>query len=310
MKYIRARFLTLLMPFISFCTNAESADSLNNRMVYQGNIAFNQDVRIPPIPESASFAGEEVPLHYFDVRESLVREITSLSYLHGTMIFVMQLDNRYGPEIRKILKEEGIHDDFYFLCIAESMLQPLVSPANAAGYWQFLAGTAREYGLVVDNEVDERYNIEKSTRAAAAYFRKAYAEFGSWTMAAASYNTGLTNVRYRMSIQSKENYYDTQFVEETGRYVFRALAFKAILTNREKYGFFISKEELFSPLEYYEVEVKGAVENWSDFAAKHNTNFKLIKIYNQWIRSNKLDNKQKRTYKVKIPAKGFREGGQ
>jgi membrane-bound lytic murein transglycosylase D len=306
-KYIRVRTLAILIPLLSFCTSADSADSLSTRMAFQGKSTFSQDVRLPPIPETASFAGEELPLKYFDVRESLVREITSLSYLHGTMIYIMQLDNRYGPEIRRILKEEGIHDDFYYLCIAESMLQPLVSPANAAGYWQFLAATAREYGLFVDNEVDERYNIEKSTRAAAAYFRKAYAEFGSWTMAAASYNTGLSNVRYRMNIQSKENYYDTQFVEETGRYVFRAVAFKTILNNRERYGFHLNQADLFPPLEYTVVEVKGSVENWSDFAAKHNTNFKLIKMYNQWIRANRLDNKQKRTYKVLIPAKGFRE---
>lgn len=262
---------------------------------------------MPPIPEKASFAGEEVPLHYFDVRESFQREITSLSYFHGSVTYIMQLDNRYGRIIKSILKQEGVPEDFYYLCIAESGLQPVVSPANAAGYWQFLAGTAREYGLVVDNEVDERYHIEKSTKAAAAYIKRAYNEFGSWTMAAASYNTGFRNVRYRMDIQSQTDYYDTQFVEETGRYVFRALAFKTILNNPEKYGYYFSEEDLFPELEYYEVEVKGSVENWSEFAAAHNTNFKLIKIYNQWIRSNKLDNRARRTYVVQVPKEGFRE---
>ncbi len=299
------KFFALLIPLLSYCTNA---DSVENQPVFEGRDVPFQDIRIPPVPKQISFAGEEVPLHFFDIKESLQREITSLSYFHGTMIFIMQLSNRYGPRIREILKEEGVPDDFFYLAIAESGLQPVVSPAGAAGYWQFLPGTAREYGLVVDSEVDERYNIEKSTRAAAAYLKKAYAEFGTWTMAAASYNTGLTNVRYRMNIQSKSNYYDTQFVEETGRYVFRALAFKTILSDPSRYGFNIDQDDLYPPLKYKEVEVKGSVENWSEFAEKHGTNFKLLKMYNQWIRANRLDNKNRRTFKVQIPPEGFREG--
>lgn len=304
MKQINLRFILILLPFLAFCTNGGSQ---NNKTVFEQNTQFNQDIKLPPIPKEISFAGEEVPLEYFDVRESLQREVTTLSYLHGTMIFTFQLDNRYGKIIKEILKEEGVPEDFYYLCIAESGLQPVVSPVGAAGYWQFLASTAKEYGLVVDNEIDERYNIEKSTRAAAAYFKKAFAEFGSWAMAAASYNTGLNNVRYRIEIQSQQNYFETQFVEETGRYVFRALAFKTVMTNPEIYGFNLKPEDLFPPLEYETVKVSGSVENWSDFASKHGTNFKMIKMYNQWIRSNKLENRQKRTYIVQIPKKGFRE---
>jgi len=294
------RFIVILIPLLSFCSHAGSFSKDTTNQVFQ-------DIRIPPIPAEASFAGEKVPLEYFDVRESFKREITGLSFYHGTMIYIMQLDSRYGKTIKKILKEEGVPEDFYYICIAESGLQPVVSPSNAAGYWQFLAGTAKEYGLVVDTEIDERYNIEKSTRAAAAYFKKAYQEFGSWTMAAASYNTGFKNISYRMDIQSQNNYYDTQFVEETGRYVFRAIAFKTILNDRESYGFNLSEQDLYHELEYYEVEVTGAVKNWSEFAAEHNTNFKIIKIYNQWIRANQLDNRQNRRYVVQVPKKGFRE---
>ncbi len=182
----------------------------------------------------------------------------------------------------------------------------MVSPAGAEGYWQFLRGTAKQYGLTVDEEVDERYNIEKSTRAAAAYFKKGREEFGSWTLSAASYNIGLENVRYRIRMQSESNYYDMQFPEETGRYVFRALAFKIIMADPEKYGFFIDSDKLFPPLRYKEVDVKGAVSNWSDFARQHNTNFKILKIYNQWIRANMLHNKTGNSYKVKVPEKGYR----
>ena len=268
---------------------------------------IEQEIRLPQLPEAISFAGEAAPLHYFDVREALHRELTSLCYLHGSISYIIRLDGRYGPTIRRVLREEGVPEDLYYLCITESMLQPLVSPANAAGYWQFLAGTAREYGLVVNSEVDERYHIEKSTKAAAAYLKKAYQDFGSWTLAAAAYNTGPKNVRDRMAIQSLNDYYEMQFVEETSRYVFRILAHKLILTDPERYGFMIAKEELFPELEYREVEVRGKVENWSVFAAEHNTNFKMLKIYNQWIRSNKLDNSQNKTFVVKVPKEGFRE---
>ncbi|MDD2419723.1 MAG: lytic transglycosylase domain-containing protein [Bacteroidales bacterium] len=300
-----ARFIFASIPLLTFCS---SADSIGPVTRFDGGEGFSQEVRVPPIPEQADFCGEEVPLHYTDVQESFKREITSLSYFHGTMIYTMQLDSRYGATIKRILEEEGVPQDLYYICIAESGIQPVVSPANAAGYWQFLSSTAREYGLVVDSEVDERYNIEKSTRAAAAYFKKAYEEFGSWTMAAASYNTGFSNVRYRMDIQSLDNYYDMQFLEETGRYVFRALAFKTILNNRETYGFYLDREDLYKPLEYKEVEITGAVANWSDFAREHGTNFKVLKIFNQWIRANQLDNKMRRRYIVQVPLKGFREG--
>lgn len=186
-----------------------------------------------------------------------------------------------------------------------SGLQPVVSPANAGGYWQFLAGTAKEYGLIVDAEVDERYNIEKSTRAAAAYFKKAFAEFGSWTMAAASFNIGMSNVRYRMKIQSQNNYYDTQFPEETGRYVYRALAFKILLEDPKAFGFYIGKDDLFKPLEYSEITVKGRVDNWSDFASKHNTNFKLLKMYNQWIRSKQVRKQTRQNLCSQGPCRGL-----
>ena len=284
----------------------ETGNSANSYYM-QGSEAINQNIRLPLLPESISFAGEETPLQYFDVREALHRELTSLCYLHGTMLYIMRLDGRYGPTIKRVLREEGMHEDFYYLCVTESMLQPLVSPANAAGYWQFLAATGREYGLVVNSEIDERYHIEKSTRAAAAYLKKAYEEFGSWTLTAAAYNTGVKNVRDRVEIQSQNNYYDMQFVDETYRYVFRILAHKLIMTNPADYGFMIGKDELFPELEYKEVEVTGSIDNWSLFAAEHNTNFRILKMYNQWIRSNKLDNTQGRAYIVQVPAEGFRE---
>jgi len=296
--------LLLFVPVLAFCTGAGNSAAA----AAEGEITqVEQVVKVPAIPRSLSFAGEDVPLNYFDVKEAIQRELMVISYWHASITYIIQLNNRYKDEIKSILKEEGLHEDFYYLCIAESGLQPVVSPANAGGYWQFLAGTAKEYKLVVDEEVDERYNVEKSTRAAAAYFKKAYAEFGTWTMAAASFNIGISNVRYRMKVQSLKNYYDMQFPEETARYVYRALAFKILLQDPRRFGFYIGAEDLYKPLEYTEVTVKGQVENWSEFAAKHKTNFKMLKMYNQWIRSNKLENRPNHTYVVKVPKEGTRE---
>lgn len=291
--------LLFLIPALSFCTGG----GVNSGQTIQNG---EQMTVIPELPSKISFAGEEVPLNYFDVRESLQREMTVIMYWHSSMILIFQNNNRYKREVIKILKDEGVPEDFYYLCIAESGLQPVSSYAGACGYWQFLAATAKEYGLVVDDEVDERYNIEKSTRAAAAYFKKAHAELGSWTLAAASYNIGLANVKYRKKIQFQNNYYDMQFPEETGRYVFRALAFKTIMNDSGKYGFKLDKGQLYPELEYKEVTVDTPIENWSAFAAKHRTNFKLLKMYNQWIKANNLTNKNRNTFIVRIPKEGTR----
>jgi len=290
--------LFLIIPVLAFCTGGQVSNGQTG--------PFGQTVTIPGLPAKISFAGEEVPLKYFDIRESLLREMTVITYWHSSFILILQYNNRYKGEISKILKEEGVPEDFYYLCIAESGLQPVSSYAGASGYWQFLSGTAKEYGLVVDDEVDERYNIEKSTRAAAAYFKKAHAELGSWTLAAASYNIGLANVKYRKNIQFQNNYYDMQFPEETARYLFRALAFKTMMNDPEKYGYKLEDDQLYPVLKYTEVEVSGPIENWSAFAAKYKTNFKLLKIYNQWIKSNNLTNKSRRTFTVRIPKEGTR----
>ncbi len=301
MKY----FLSFVL--LTICSTAfGQVSGLEMKADVENPAGVNQVVKIPQIPRTLNFANEPVPLKYMDVKESLQREMMVITYWHASLAYILQLNNRYEAVIRKVIMEESLPADFYYLCIAESGLQPVVSPAGACGYWQFLETTAKEYGLVVDDEVDERYNIEKSTRAAATYFKKAYAEFGTWTMAAASFNIGLSNVRNRMELQSQKNYYDTHFPEETSRYLFRALAFKTIMSNPQAYGFIIDKEQLYPPLEYKEVKVDGPVVSWPEFAAKHKTNFKLLKIYNQWIRSHSMVNKARRTFIVKIPKEGSR----
>ena len=260
-----------------------------------------QNVVIPKLPSEADFAGERVPLEHFDVRESLQREMLIINYWHGSLSYIIQLSGRYEGLIRQILKEEGVPEDFFYLCVAESSLQPASSPAGAKGYWQFLSGTAKDYGLEVGSEVDERYNWEKATRAACKYFKKGYAKYGTWTLAAASYNVGMANIDSRIGYQSISNYYDMQLPLETARYVYRAVAFKTIMNNPKEYGFNIAEEDKYKPIECKVVEVKGPVANWSEFAREHNSSFKMIKMCNEWIRSNKLTNKLNKTYKVLVP---------
>ncbi|MBR5856345.1 MAG: lytic transglycosylase domain-containing protein [Bacteroidales bacterium] len=294
--------LLLLFPFITCCANGNGADTLLN-----DNDGVFQKIVIPPMPQEASFAGEEMPLDYFDVYESLQRELITITHWHGSFIYIMQLAGRHQAFVEKILKEEGMHPDFFYLCVAESSLQPTSSPANAKGYWQFLATTGKEFGLEIGQQVDERYNWEKSTRAACKYLKKAYEKYGTWTLAAASYNVGMANIDSRIGYQSLKNYYDMQLPLETARYIYRAVALKTIMNNPEAYGFYINKDQLYKPIECKEVIVKESIANWSDFAAKHNTNFKMIKMLNEWIRSNKLDNKYGKTYKVLVPIEGARE---
>lgn len=299
------RILVFLMclcaPLAACCGNSTRhfTDTLSGHCNH--NECVEQKIVMPPMPEKASFAGEDVPLQYFDVRESLQREMVTITHWHGSLMYIMQLAGRYQGMIEKILEEEGMHPDFFYLCVAESSLQPSSSPAGAKGYWQFLASTGKEYGLEINSQVDERYNWEKSTRAACKYIKKAYDKYGTWTLAAASYNVGMANIDERIGYQKIKDYYNMQLPLETARYVFRAIAFKTIMNNPEKYGFYLNEDDIYKPIEFKEVKVTGPIANWSDFAAKHNTSFKMIKMFNEWIRSNRLENKYGKTYKVLIP---------
>ncbi|MDR1581925.1 MAG: lytic transglycosylase domain-containing protein [Prevotellaceae bacterium] len=262
--------------------------------------AVKQNISAPPIPSEATFCGEKVPLEYFDIRESLGRELNSLSYWHSSMIYTIQLAGRYMDIIENLLKQYGVPDDIKYLCVAESNLQNVVSPAKAAGFWQFLSGTAKEFGLQITPEIDERYNLEKATKAACEYLKLAYNKFGNWTLAAASYNVGMAHIDNQLAQQKQKSYYDLHLNQETIRYVYRAVAYKLVMTEPEKYGFYISSKNIFDPLKYKEVEVTGPVD-WIIFAEKYNTNYKVLKIFNPWIISTKLSTM--RTYKVKIPVK-------
>jgi hypothetical protein len=261
---------------------------------------LKQNISPPPLPSEASFCGEKVPLEYFDVRESLSRELNSLSYWHSSMIYTIQLAGRYMAIIENLLKYYGLPDDFKYLCVAESNLQNLVSPAKAAGFWQFLPGTAKEFGLQITSEIDERYNLEKSTKAACEYLKLAYNKFNNWTLAAASYNVGMGHIANQLNMQRQNSYYNLHLNNETMRYVYRAVAYKLVMTNPEKYGFNIPSKSELNPLVYKELDVTGPLD-WISFSETNNTNYKILKIFNPWIIGTKLSSNK--TYKVKIPLK-------
>jgi len=253
------------------------------------------------IPDSITFAGEIVPIEQLEVKESLDRELLINTYWQSQTILFIKRANRFFPIIEPILKEHNIPEDFKYLALIESgLMSRSVSPAGASGIWQFMRATAREYGLEVNKEVDERYNIEKATAAACKYFKKAYNHYGSWTLAAAAYNAGRTGINKQLSRQQTDNYYDLLLGEETGRYVFRILAVKEILLNTEKYGFHVKQEDLYPPYKTKDVEIKVSVKNFAVFANEHNLSYKTFKNLNPWLRETSLTNSAKKTYVVKI----------
>ncbi|NOU17507.1 MAG: lytic transglycosylase domain-containing protein [Bacteroidales bacterium] len=260
-----------------------------------------------PLPEKLSFAGEEVPLKYFDVRESLDRELQLNTYWHSQTLLILKRASRYFPIIEPILKEKGIPDDFKFLAVAESALAQEISPAKAVGFWQILEKTGKELGLEINKEVDERYSIEKSTRAACDYLLKSYNRFGNWTMAAASYNFGSNGIDRQIDRQNNESYYNLVLGDETGRYLYRILAFKAIFENPQKYGFVLTKNNLYPPLKCYCVEVDTSITSIARFAEHFKSNYKMIKTFNPWLRENYLPNKTRKKYQIQIPTEDYRE---
>lgn len=262
---------------------------------------------IDEFPTNLTFMGEPVPLNNFDTRESLDRELQVNRMWHSQTILLLKRANRYFPIIEPILKANNVPDDLKYIAVIESQLTNAVSPSGAKGFWQILQATAGDFGLEVNDDVDERYNLEKSTIAAIRYFKRMKDRYGSWTMAAAAYNIGMGNLSKLIDIQGTNNYYDLVLGEETERYVFRALAVKQIFENPQKYGFDIPTENLYKPLPYTTIEVDTTIENIADFARSQNINYKMLKVLNPWLRSNKLPNKKHKKYEIKLIDPKFRK---
>ena len=269
----------------------------------QKNTAETYNIKALKIPEGLTFAGEKVPTERFDIRERMDRELLVNTYWQSNGLLMMKRANKYFPIIEPLLKKYGLPDDFKYLAVAESGLMNNSSPAGASGFWHFLKSSAREYGLEVNSNVDERYNLELATKVAADYLKKSKERFGSWTLAAAAYNAGNARISRRLKTQQVDDYYDLLLNNETSRYVFRIIALKEIMTNAKQYGFEYEKDDLYSFPESYTVKVDTAITNIASFAKKFNTNYKELKLYNPWLRQNKLNNKSRKLYYIKIPKK-------
>jgi len=254
------------------------------------------------IPTEMSFAGESVPLHINDVRERLDRELQINSYLHSSTLFIIKRANRWLPEFEKILKENGVPDDFKYLPLIESALLNQVSPKEAVGFWQIIKSAGKMYDLEITNQVDERYDPIKSTQAACKYLKDAHRKFGNWTLAAASYNRGMTGMQKALDNQKVDSYYDLFLNDETSRYIFRMLAMKEILENPSKYGFVLSDEELYQPEAVRYVEIKESIKSLVDFSLAQGTNYKILKRLNPWLRDEELTVKKGKSYRIALPA--------
>ena len=267
-------------------------------------VVHDYNVYALPLPEKMNFAGEAVPLENPDIRERMDRELLVNTYWQSNGLLLIKRAHKYFPIIEPILKANGVPDDFKYLAVAESGLTQIVSPAGAKGFWQMLEGAAEENGLEVNSNVDERYHIEKATEAACKYLKKAKERFGSWTLAAAAYNAGNYGISRQQERQDVHNYYDLLLGSETERYVFRILALKEIIGHPEKYGFNFSEKHMYDLVDTKTVAVDTAVSDFAKFAKDFGINYKILKLYNPWLREAHLNNSSRKLYQIKIPEKG------
>jgi len=254
-----------------------------------------------PLPENLNFAGESAPIHIPDVYERMDRELMVNAYWHSNSLLMIKRVNKYFPIIEPILKKHNVPADFKYIAVIESGLINATSPAGAKGIWQIMKATAKDFKLEVNNNVDERYHLEKTTELACKYFLEAKEKFGSWTLAAASYNSGRARIARYLSTQQVDNYYDLLLGEETGRYVFRILAMKELLNNPERYGFEVPETHMYKRVVTRKLPVDTAISNLASFAKMHQVNYKELKIFNPWLLENHLNNKSRKQYYIEVP---------
>ncbi len=259
----------------------------------------------PKLPDQMTFAGEAVPMNRWEVREEFDRQLLYNYYWQNNIMYIMKLANRYFPLIEERLKANGVPEDFKYLCVAESNLQNAISKAGAVGFWQFMSYTGSGYNLEINKEVDHRYDVLRSTDAACSYLKQAYAKFGSWTAAAASYNCGQGGYNAHSTFQKTKNYYDLLLPEETNRYIFRIITFKYLLENATQMGYLLEPSDLYQPVLTKTVTVSSSVANLADFAIKNGTTYKRLKLLNPWLRSKSLPVSAGKSYVIKLPDEGY-----
>jgi len=265
--------------------------------------SYDNRITTPPLPDSISFCGETVPLHFYWVKEGLEKELIIQCYQHSRTLLTLKRSTRFLPAIEKILQEENVPNDLKYLCIAESNLENVVSSAKAAGFWQFMEATGKKYGLEINDQIDERYHLEKATRAACTYLKKLKEQFGSWTLAAAAYNMGETGMKKNMDEQQIDNYWNLFLNEETSRYVYRCMAYKLIFENQELYHISISPDEFYKPINYEEINIENSIDDWRSYCIENNILYRQLKELNPWLRSTKLNVPPNKKYTIKVGVK-------
>ena len=282
-------------------TQQDTDYKIQEKNISLKNTSDSYNIKALKIPNNLTFAGERVPLERHDVTERIDRELLVNTYWQSNALLWFKRTHKYFPVIEPILKEKGVPNDFKYLAVIESDLRNVTSPAGAKGMWQMLRNAARENGLEVNSNVDERYHLEKATRAACDYLIRAKKRLGSWTLAAGAYHAGNHGIDKRMDTQMVTNYWDVLAGENTERYVPRIIAAKEILSNPKKYGFQFEKEDLYIMPNSYEVKVDTPITNIAAFAKKFGTHYKELKIHNPWLRENHLNNKSRKAYYIRIP---------
>ena len=264
--------------------------------------SFNLLQATPEVPQSVTFCGQRIDLTRFDRYERMDRELLAFTYMHSTSIQMIKKANRYFPIVEPILKKNGIPDDFKYLMVIESNLNPNArSSAGAAGLWQFMKTTGREYGLEVNDNIDERYHVEKATAAACQYLKDAYEKYQDWVAVAASYNAGQARISSQLEKQYVKDALDLHLVEETARYVYRIIAAKIMFQDPTRFGFELKASQLYQPIPYREIVIDFEISNLAEWALKHGTTYSMLKIMNPWLRQDFLQNKSRRTYILQIP---------
>ncbi|KJD33335.1 murein transglycosylase [Tamlana nanhaiensis] len=291
--------LSLCGLFIFALQDAPTDENFEKKLINDYNVYALQ------IPENLDFAGEPMPLKNPDIHERMDRELLVNTYWQSNGLLMFKRAKKYFPIIEPILAKHGVPDDFKYLAVIESGLTNAVSPAGARGVWQIMKATGRENGLEINDNVDERYHLEKATEVACKYLKKSKERLGSWTLAAAAYNAGNAGVARRLREQNVTDYYDLLLGEETGRYMFRIVALKEILSHPAKYGFNFRDKDLYKNIPTFKVEVDTAVTDFSKFAQDFNINYKILKLHNPWLREPHLNNKSRKLYHIEIPKEGY-----
>ncbi len=290
--------LSICFLFIYALQDAPTDENFETKLINDYNVYALQ------VPDDLSFSGEPVPLENPDILERMDRELLVNTYWQSNGLLMFKRAKKYFPIIEPILAKHGVPDDFKYLAVIESGLTNVVSSAGATGFWQIMKATGKENGLEINTNVDERYHLEKATEVACRYLLKSKEKFGSWTLAASGYNAGNGRISRLLKEQGVSDYYDLLLNEETGRYLFRIIAVKEILSNPTKYGFNFRDKDLYSGVPTYKVEIDTAVTNFSKFAQSFGINYKLLKIHNPWLREPHLNNKSRKLYQIEIPEDG------